>query len=167
MKYTLEIKLALVKRVISGEPITHVCKYVGLSRHVLYQWVLNYNTYGEKGIDTSKWRCFSAEEKAEAVSMFVEKGIPLSQICLKFRASRSTVKEWIKKSMNKKVNPSAVPPSLSVSICPNMQNKLIKDPKTELERLQNENLLLRAENAYLKKLRALVEERENPEQRKR
>ena len=98
--------------------------------------------------------------------MFVEKGIPLSQICLKFRASRSTVKEWVKKSMNK-TTPSAMLPPSSVSIYPNMQKKLIKDPKTELERLQNENLLLRAENAYLKKLRALVEERENPEQRKR
>ena len=35
-----------------------------------------------------------------------------------------------------------------------------KEPVTELEKLQRENELLRAENAYLKKLKALVTERE-------
>jgi transposase len=35
-----------------------------------------------------------------------------------------------------------------------------KEPETELEKLQRENELLRAENAYLKKLRALMTERE-------
>ena len=35
-----------------------------------------------------------------------------------------------------------------------------KEPVTELEKLQRENELLRAENAYLKKLKALMTERE-------
>ena len=35
-----------------------------------------------------------------------------------------------------------------------------KEPITELEKLQRENELLRAENAYLKKLRALMIEKE-------
>ena len=34
-----------------------------------------------------------------------------------------------------------------------------KEPMTELEKLQRENELLRAENAYLKKLRALMTEK--------
>ena len=36
-----------------------------------------------------------------------------------------------------------------------------KEPITELEKLQRENELLRAENAYLKKLRALMTEKES------
>jgi hypothetical protein len=35
-----------------------------------------------------------------------------------------------------------------------------KEPVTELEKLQRENELLRAENAYLKKLRALMTKKE-------
>jgi hypothetical protein len=36
-----------------------------------------------------------------------------------------------------------------------------RDPQTELERLQYENLRLRAENALLKKVKALMEEEES------
>jgi len=38
-----------------------------------------------------------------------------------------------------------------------------KPPKTRLEELEEENLYLRAENEYLKKLNALVAEREKRE----
>ena len=98
---------------------------------------------------------YSSEEKLAIVKEFLEKGLSLQMICLRYRVNNGTIRRWISKviqgqSLENKRNRRLYKGSMARS--------KKKEPQTELEKLQAENLRLRAENALLKKVKALVEE---------
>ena len=154
--HNLEERLYIVSRIIEGEPITRICRENGLDHHDVQQWFLRYKKYGEDGLRGTRSLHYSSIEKLKIAEEFIKEGVPLQELCLRYDLSRSTIKAWVRKVHR------------GLSLNNRRRRRLPKDmarpkknePQTELERLQAENLRLRAELALLKKVKALVEEEE-------
>ena len=159
-KHSFEEKLNLVNQVLSGTSLKGLCRGYGIDKELVKQWVLRYKRYGEAGLRT-KTACYgmTPAEKEQIVREYLEIGVPLHGLCLKYDVNRSSIKRWVRDVrehgyaslgiVRQRGRPSN-----------GMGRPKKKEPQTELERLQAENLRLRAENALLKKVKALVEEQQ-------
>lgn len=155
-RHTLEERLNVISRIMSGEPIESVCRVLNLDKNNVKQWLLRYQKYGEDGLRGTRSYHYSTAEKLNIVAEFMVKGVPLQELCLRYDLNRSTIQRWVRTaqqgiSLNNKRR--GRPPK-------DMARPKKREPQTELEKLQAENLRLRAENALLKKVKALVEEQE-------
>lgn len=155
--HTFEERLNIVSRIKAGESKRSLCKEYGVDGDSVRQWYLRYEKYGDEGLRGTRSYRYTAEEKLNIVKEFVEKGVPLQEISLRYDLNRSTVQTWVRHyrrgyslENRKRGRPPKDP----------MARPKKKEPQTELEKLQAENLRLRAENALLKKVKTLVEEQE-------
>ena len=175
MEHSLKEKLQAIKLCSKGLPIFHVAKKLQCSKNVVTMWVEQYKLYGAAGLQRLPQNCrYNYTEKCQIVCEVAEKGVPLHVVCAKYRISRSTLSRWL--SIVRVSGYDALHDveygrkygrkyTLQESIIPikkhaPMERQKKKEPMTELEQLQHENELLRAEIAFLKKARALMKERE-------
>lgn len=98
--------------------------------------------------------------KAEVVSKILDNGLSLRRVSVAYRIERSVIRRWVTKVEAQGIE------SLSIETRGrHRKSPMEKQPKKRVkvlsrqEELLLENERLKAENAYLKKLRALVEER--------
>ena len=160
MKHSFEEKLNYVRLALDGTPQRQICKTYGLGHNNLRFWIDRYRLYGEEGLKSKPYVDISANKKERLIRLYEEKGVPLRQICIEHNISRAAFEKWIKQVHTRgdgllyKKQQQDHPPKDS------MARPKKKEPQTELEKLQYENLRLRAENALLKKVKALVEEEE-------
>ena len=87
---------------------------------------------------------------------YLNEDVTLAELSLRYDYHRDTIRSWVRKYRQNGAS-NFVKPVRKRS----MARPKKKAPETELERLQEEVLWLRAENALLKKVRALVEEERN------
>lgn len=105
---------------------------------------------------------YSIDFKMSALRDILENNLSLSAPAVKFKVSPSVISNW--RNWHKKTGisgltkPRGRPPKNAMSKKTSPKRPLTTEQELELE-LEEENAYLRAENAYLKKLRALVEER--------
>ena len=152
MKYSKEEKLQIVLEVLRGCGLKPLCRKLHLDRHEVRYWVNLYRLYGEDGLQESS-KSFSDEEKEKIVLEYLQENVTLLELSLRHGCHRKRILAWVKKyRAGGFVNTFKSTPQTP------MARPKKKEPKTELERLQEENLLLRAENALLKKVKALVEQ---------
>ena len=152
-------KLQIIQRLIEGEPIKRVAKECRLG--VAYLSVLydRYKKYGKEGLCRKKNNYLSPEEKERLIRLHEEKGVSLRSIYTDYDISPAVFKNLLIKvrahgySSLYEYKKRGRPPK-----DPSMARPKKKEPQTELEKLQAENLRLRAENALLKKVQTLVEE---------
>lgn len=145
--HNFEERLNIISRLVKGESLTRICKENDLDRHVVHQWFLRYKKYGENGLRGTRSFHYSSLEKLKIAEEFIKEGVTLQELCLRYDLSRTTIKSWVRKvrrglSLNNRRR--GRPPK-------DMARPKKKEPQTELERLQAENLRLRAEIALLKK----------------
>ena len=159
MKYSFDEKLDVVKSIISGKSQLSVCRERHIDQHTVYIWLCRYRRHGESGLLKSKRvNHYSPSEKERIILEHVQEGVSLSQLSLRYDLDRSTIKAWLREvrsggspyDVKRPADPAREP----------MARPKKKDPQTDLEKLQAENLRLRAEIALLKKVKALVEEQE-------
>ena len=95
--------------------------------------------------------------RCAAVDEVVKKSLSCVLVCAKYDISRSAIKDWLNKfRQGGYKNLRDKKPQRS---CPRMPKiKQIRAEAGELERFREENEYLKAENAYLKKLKALDQE---------
>ena len=155
--HNFEERLSIVSRLLSGESLEALCRELQMDKKMVRMWYLRYQKYGEEGLRGTRSYHYTAEEKLLIVMEFEEKGVTLSELCLRYDLNRSTIQSWIRRYRNvyslenqKRGRPPKDP----------MARHKKKEALTELEKLQAENLRLRAENALLKKVKALVEEQD-------
>lgn len=158
MKYSKDFKLKVVRSISSGEhTIRSAEKHFVVSRRNIRTWYCRYERYGERGISLSGGR-YSGEFKEKVVLDMNENHLSLSQTAVKYgiptdstvliwdRIYRSEGKDGLYRNNRGKMKKPKQP-------------KKYKAAQTVEEELRRENELLKAEVSYLKKLRALVEER--------
>jgi transposase len=126
---------------------------------MILEWVSKYDLYGECGLQKQPNIRATPELKEKVVRLVIEKSVPLPQVVLQYGVSKSALESWVRLvranddnalyQQKKRRRPST-----------SMGRLKKQEPETELEILQIENARLRAENALLKKVKALVEERE-------
>ena len=156
-KYSKEDCIRAIKVVEAGESINQAAKQYHMSRAVLQVSVRNYREHGENGLSNHGYR-WTAKQKFEVLKYMHEKQISFLETSVLFGIRDSTIWNWEKKYLengiegleNKKKGrkPRIVKPKL---------------PKTREEELLERIEDLEIENEYLKKLNALVAEREKRE----
>ena len=118
-----------------------------------------YQQEGESGLQKRSPKQANYAEKCKIVCKYAKKSVPLPQICVEHNVSRTAVQRWTRLYRNggyaalRNIRPQGKGRK-------GMGRPKKKEPQTELERLRYENEYLRAEVALLKKVKALMEERE-------
>ena len=157
MKHSFEEKVQIIKLIEQGCSINSLCKQFSIDRHQVEELFDRYKIVGESAATKKKSCNYTVSEKIKIVQEHIEKGLTLQQTCLRYDISRSSIKQWLRDYRKNKCQ--EVKQRFSICNTPMTRPKKNK-PTTELEKLQYENLRLRAEIDLLKKVKALVEERE-------
>jgi transposase-like protein len=160
-KYSEEEKLSAVREVEAGESIAEVARRSGISNTVLKWIVRNFREHGEKGLSSHTYG-WSAKQKHEVLKYMHEKQLSITETGVLFGIANRTIWEWEQRylengidgleSKKKGRKPRVIKP---------------KPPKTREEELLERIEDLEIENEYLKKLNALVAEREKRERENR
>ena len=168
MEHSLEEKLKAIKMYNRGVPPTRIAKILGFSRNVIVVWCELFKNEGIVGLQRLPYNCrYNFEEKCQIVCEIEKNHVPLHVVSAKYHVSRSTLHCWV--SVVRRKGYDALKEvkygrkygkTHAIKHTP-MGRPKKKEPITELEKLQRENELLRAENAYLKKMRALMTEKES------
>ena len=164
IKYDYSFKRAVVAEVVKKG----LSCYAAGSRYELditmvREWVRFYKTHGSKGLKSIKNK-YSPKFKIRVVLEMKEKSLSFRETCVRFKIpAKGTLKKWVE------IYDQKGPEGLSIEN--RGRHKLMprkpKKPMTREEQLLDELADLKAENAYLKKLHALVQsEREKEEKRK-
>ncbi len=162
MKYSYDVRLSAVQDVLErGFSMSEVGRTLGCGHRQVGLWVAMHERYGPSGLSMRHGN-YSAEFKLSVLAHMRQNGLSLYDTAVHFGVpSHTTILQWIrlydaygtdgllpKRRGRRPAMKSTKPRKIKTS-----------DPPTAHELLQLENERLRAENAYLKKLKALVEER--------
>jgi len=162
-KYTVEEKIQAVKRYLNGvEGQRTIANSIGVDKTLFRTWIFQYQHHGEKAFEKS-YTSYSLQYKLDVLNYMNEQGTSIRETAAIFNIpSPSTLSKWQKQLDTEgigalKSKQKGRPP---------MKNKSNNTPKNQspvegsIEALQAENERLRMENAYLKKLNALVQNKE-------
>jgi transposase len=160
-RYSKEEKEKAVKAIEAGESLVKVSRKFEIEESELKWMVRCYRERGEKALSSHTYN-WTAEQKNEVLKYMHENGLSLTETGVRLGIRHSTILQWERRYLENGISgledkkkgrkPRTPKPKL---------------PMTRLEALEEENLYLRIENEYLKKLNALVAEREKRERENR
>jgi transposase len=164
IKYDIDFKKSVVERVINGKSGCKSIAYeFSLQHGMVRRWVSFYRRYGLEGLKPIK-NSYSADFKLKAIEEMRNKYLSLSETCIHFKIpSIGTLMKWIA------IYDSEGPSGLALERRGKRKTmpKKPKKPLTREEQLLEELADLKAENAYLKKLHALVQSEKEKEEKRR
>jgi transposase len=162
IKYDYKFRLRCVESVLRKQQSkTELCKVKGIRKSNLTLWIAFYNAYGKNGLKARQARSYDTKFKLKVIKTINQENLSLDEACVKFNIpSYSTIINWQKAFeidgclglVNKK---RGRPPTMKDPI--KRKSKKASKPLTREEELLKELAYLRAENALLKKLQALVQ----------
>jgi transposase len=155
--YDFAFKMKLVEESMLGKKsIKSISNFYKLSDSMLRKWIDQYNHYGIEGLKPKHKKQYSNAFKLLAVTDFYDNKLTLRECCLKFNISGfSTLTGWLIK-YDRQGSQGFSSQSKRDKIME--ERGKIKKSGNQLSReeLEKENLYLKAENAFLKKLEALT-----------
>jgi transposase len=154
--YREEQRKKAVLAVEAGMSIVEAAKQYQIGEGALKISVRQYRAHGEEGFHTHAYN-WTAEQKYQVLKYKQKNHLSAKETGIKFRVSNSAIRQWEKRYQEKGIMGLEDKKEGRRSKVPKSQ-----PPKTKeelLERIQ----YLEAENEYLKKLNALVAEREKRE----
>jgi transposase len=161
-KYSQEEKIAAIKAVEAGESIAGTARRFRMSSNVISRSIKMVAAYGEKGLQSKTYN-WTAKQKYVALKYMHENQLSCQEASIQLGISgSSTIWQWEQRYLENGIEGLE---NRKKGRKPRVQKP--KPPKTRLEELEEENLDLRIENEYLKKLNALVAEREKRERENR
>lgn len=164
MRHTVEEKLNAIGMVKSGMTPRSVSRILHLGHHALYEWIAAYEEKGISGLKNklrTRKNQLSFEKKQKIVLECQQSDLPLYQISTKYGIAESTLSSWLTKVEQFGMDSLARKKSIKKDPGTAKTKRLPKDEcEKELKLLRKENERLRAENLLLKKVKALVVERE-------
>lgn len=138
-------------------------KYSVPSPNIVMGWVKNYQAFGDEGLKRSrKKKTYSFEYKLYVVELYLTSEISYRDLALQEGIlNSSTIVRWV--NQYQAAGPDALRPKKKGRKRSMDKEKIIRDIETGdteeqkelLKQLQEENLKLRIENAFLKELRRL------------
>jgi transposase len=161
--FSIEEKMSAIGFVFQGESARSVSRRLHLGHHILYEWIESYKLRGIEGLKPKgkRPRRLSYEEKCEIVRDYQKSELTLCQLSAKYDIASSVLAYWVRLAEREGFEALAPRKLGRPKTGRNMVKRLPKEEyEKENERLRKENERLRLENLLLKKVRALVEERE-------
>jgi len=172
-KYDTAFKLRAVKRYLDGAGgLRTVACQRGVRHSQLQRWVLVYKEHGVSGLE-KKRSTYSAEFKLSVLQCMWDERLSFQQTCARFDLREvDSVARWQRqyhkggihalepRSKGRRPSTTTMP---ATAITPSDQSA--QDDTRTREELLRELEYLRAENAYLKKLDALLKEKEQGKHR--
>ncbi|MBZ1327751.1 helix-turn-helix domain-containing protein, partial [Aquirufa aurantiipilula] len=156
--------LSCVKAVVElHQPILYVRGKYNVPKTLLTRWLTVYRQVGLIGLQSKKNHVFSASFKLKVLQAIDKYGLSLAQACIDFSiGSEASIinwqRQWKKFGLEGLVNK---PKGRQVMDKLSSPRKLkFKHPLTREQELLLELESLRAKNAYLKKLQALIQAEE-------
>lgn len=171
-KYTLEEKISAVTRYLEGvESFISIGRSIGTSESVIMNWVKQYEYNGIEGLSKKSYTNYTAQFKLDVLNYMNDNGTSPNETAVIFNIpSPATIRAW--RILFKKGGVNALEPKKKgrtlMTIEDNKKKKKKAPTEGSLEALKAEIEQLRMENAYLKKLNALVQNKEkSPNKTKR
>jgi transposase len=162
IKYDYKFRLYCVEAVLKKRlSKTEVCKNEGIRKSNLTLWIAFYNAYGKNGLKARQARSYDTQFKLNVIKTINQENLSLDETCVKFNIpSYATIINWQKAFKIDGVHglvskKRGRPPTMKEPI--KRKTKKASKPLTREEELLKELAYLRAENALLKKLQALVQ----------
>jgi len=149
--------LSAVQALIRGENVYKVSSRYGIHHFKLQLLRKRYEERGLPGLLESRGlRCYNLEERISIVKDIEQNHISLLEASLKYDVGYSTLLYILKSYRSKGEEGIATKRDMA-----RKKRQTSKEYLDELEELRQRNEYLEAENALLKKVKALVEERES------
>jgi transposase len=156
-KYSREEKIAAIEAVKAGESIAQVAKQKQISKSQLGLLVRIYSEHGEKVLHRQAYNK-TPDQKYKILKYMHDNQLSFTETGVLSGIRPGTIWEWEKRYLENGIEGLEDKKKGGKT-----RVQKPKPPKTRLEELEEENLNLRIENEYLKKLNALVAEREKRE----
>lgn len=159
MKKNITIRLRFVELYESGQRISDIARELNKDSKYITRLKQQYLVLGqEEFLKDKNGRKVSGKLKQQIVSEYQKKTVSLNFLALKYKVANTAVLKWVRKAQKDGIE------TLVTSNYGRQKNmakqRQVNEPEVlkENEQLKKELEYLRLENAYLKKLRALVEE---------
>ncbi len=159
-KHTFEDRLKYMQMLENDFTINYIHRHYGISSELLQRLWFRYQTKGANALKKKRSTTLSVDQRLKAIRDFEENKLSLCDVLNKYEISAHAFYSW------RKLYASGGEQALIEHKTRGKPPKSMARPKkktwaemTELERLQQENMELKTEIALLKKVRALVEER--------
>jgi len=172
-KYKEEFKRKLVKRYLEGNcGLKTLADEFGVSRYSIRQWVGHYNEHGDAGLQKKHSR-YDAQFKLSVLRRMRQEDLSFSQTAVLFalRGGAGVVSTWDRLYHSGELEALEPKPKgrpkMTIPQPPAKPTKSASDDNRTVDELRKENEYLRAEVAYLKKLKALVQAEKEAAQKKR
>lgn len=164
-KYSFEFKKKVVTEYLNGKGgyNTLAAKYSIPAVSNVKKWVNNFNAFGDEGLMRSrKNKSYTFEFKISVVELYLTTEISYQELALKVGINNPTlIVRWVNDF--RIVGPDALrekSKGRKPTMAKNKKIENIDDNAKYLKHLEDENLKLKIENAYLKELRRLRLEEE-------
>lgn len=172
MKYTEQFKIEVVNDYLGGVSsfLTVAQRHGVTNRSLVERWVASFQLHGAAGLRRKRSQ-YSAEFKLSVLRHMWENQLSITQTAAKFDIRRhSTVGVWERAYRDGGLDALASRPRerpKRMTTPTTKQEARLPDDKRSREDLLDELNYLRMENAYLKKLRALVQAQQKAPLKKR
>ena len=167
-KLTRKDKIEIYERRKKGETISSLAKSFDVQGSNIKYLISLIKKHGYDILRKDKNRTYSKDFKLQIINRILIKHESINSIALDIGlGSSSILRNWLSKYKENGYNviekkKGRKPKSMTK---PNKNNKTFSE-KEKIKQLEDEILYLKAENEYLKKLKALVQERELKEKKK-
>jgi transposase len=164
IKYNSDFKKSVVSKIVKGSTsIKGISRELSIPISTVKEWMSSYRTHGLDVFESEK-RHYTPDFKLHVIGEMESKQLSLSQTCILFKIPRrSTLKKWIEIYDREGMSGLAIERRGKSRTMPSKPKK----PLTKEEQLLEELADLRAENAYLKKLHALVQSEKSKEEKRK
>ena len=167
-KLTREDKIEIYKRRLKGETISSLAKSFNIRESNIKYLITLIEKHRNNILRKSKNRVYSKEFKLQAINRILINNESVNSVALDIGLiSAGILHNWLSKFKENEYNvvekkKGRKPKSMTKP----KKNEKVLSEKDKIKQLEDEIIYLKAENEYLKKLRALVLERELKEKKK-
>lgn len=172
-KYDFEFKQKIVQEYLNGEGgYFYLSKKYNIPSIMLEKWVASYKAFGKEGLLRSRQKkSYSFQFKLSMVELYLSSEVSYQELALSQGINNpSLIAKWVndfriagsdalrpkKKGRKKSLDKKAEEYNSTV----NIEEQIVDTSAEHIKQLEDENLKLRIENAYLKELRRLRLEEE-------
>lgn len=169
MKHPVSVRLAAVQHYLSREgTLSETALLFGVGKSPLGRWIRAFRQQGPAGLEHRLSRTYTQEFRLRVIRYMLKHKCSSAEASAHFAIPNETlILQWLKRYRDG--GPQALHPMKKGVSVPKVKSPSDSKPFSEMTHaeLQEELEYLRAENAYLKKLKALREENALREQQKK